>query len=144
MKIIVLQGLPNTGKTETLNLVYQILTPNPQNVISWRSINPNTRDFEAVFLYHGQRIGIYTEGDYSNRLANAIWRYAEIPCDYFICALSTNTPKIRANLAINNFRNERIDKEIAMQRNRNAMDVSNQRDAERIIHLLNTWIDLGQ
>jgi hypothetical protein len=105
MRVIVLQGMPNTGKTRTLNLVYEMLVPNGGGVSTNRKVigNPVENDFSDIVIRGNQRIAFFTMGDYSTFLANAIYDYDQQGCDVLICALSTNTAKIRATDALHYF-----------------------------------------
>ena len=86
--------------------------------------------------WRGKKIAFFTMGDYSTYLAEAIYRYEELGCDILVCAISTNTPKIKANKALNEqrFNTNFVDKQIS-----SSIDVQkslNQSDADLIIKLL--------
>ena len=67
MRIIVFQGIPNTGKTRTLNLVYDMLVPNGGGVSTNRQVIGNLiqNDFSDIEIRGIKRIAFYTMGDYS-------------------------------------------------------------------------------
>lgn len=135
MRIIVLQGLPNTGKTRTLNLVYNLLVPNGGGVSTNRQpLGGDPRDFSDIVIRGTQRIAFYSMGDYSTYLANAIYDYDRQSCDVLVCALSTNTAKVRANNALNQFNAARINKTIAP--NPTAELAINTADAQTIFNLI--------
>jgi len=136
MRIIVLQGMPNTGKTRTLNLVYNMLVPNGGSVSTNRQVigNPIQNDFSDIVIRGTQRIAFYTMGDYSTHLANAIYDYDRQNCDILVCALSTNTAKVRANNALNQFSATRINKTVAP--NATAELATNTADAQSIFNLI--------
>lgn len=136
MRIIVLQGMPNTGKTSTLNLVYDLLVPNGGGVSTNRQVigNPKQNDFSDIVVRGTQRIAFFTMGDYSTYLANAIYDYDRQGCDVLVCALSTNTAKVRANNALNQFNATRINKTIAP--NATAELATNKADAQTIFNLI--------
>lgn len=135
MRIIVLQGLPNTGKTRTLNLVYNLLVPNGGGVSTNRQpLGGDPSDFSDIVVRGTQRIAFFTMGDYSTYLANAIYDYDRQNCDVLICALSTNTAKVRANNALNQFNATRINKNVAP--NPTAELASNTADAQTIFNLI--------
>ncbi len=91
MRIIVLQGMPNTGKTRTLNLVYDMLVPNGGGVSTNRQpLGGDPRDFSDIVIRGTQRIAFYSMGDYSTYLANAIYDYDRQGCDVLV---SPTTPK---------------------------------------------------
>ncbi len=135
MRIIVLQGMPNTGKTRTLNLVYDMLVPNGGGVSTNRQpLGGDPRDFSDIVVRGTQRIAFFTMGDYSTYLANAIYDYDRQGCDVLVCALSTNNAKVRANNALNQFNTTRINKTIAP--NATAELATNTVDAQTIFNLI--------
>ena len=73
-------------------------------------------------------------GDNSTAISQAIVKYNNQNCDFFICSLSTGTPKVRANNRINQFRNTRIPKTIAAQNLSETQ--ANNNDANRIFGLI--------
>ncbi len=135
MRIIVLQGMPDTGKTQTLNLVYDLLVPNGGGVsTNQQPLGSDPRDFSDIVIRGTQRIAFYTMGDYSTYLANAIYDYDRQGCDVLVCALSTNTAKVRANNALNQFNATRINKTVAP--NATAELATNTADAQTIFNLI--------
>lgn len=136
MRIIVLQGMPNTGKTKTLNLVYDMLITNGGGVSTNRQVigNPRQNDFKDIVIRGTKRIAFYTMGDYSTYLSNAIYDYNIQGCDVLVCALSTNNPKVRANNTLNQFNTTRINKTIAP--NANAELATNTANALTIFNLI--------
>lgn len=134
MRILVLQGMPNKGKTETLNLVYDMLITNGGISNNRQQLGADVKDFSDIVNIGTQRIAFYTMGDYSTCLANAIYDYDHQRCDILVCALSTNTSKVRANNALNHFNANRINKTIAP--NVNLELTSNTADAQTIFNLI--------
>lgn len=135
MRIIVLQGTRNTGKTITLNIVYDIVLQNG-GVSSNRQVigNPTQNDFSDIVLRGNQRIAFFTMGDYSTYLANAIYEYDRQNCDVLVCAISTNTPKVRANNALNQFTTTRINKTVTPN---STLELAiNTADAQTIFNLI--------
>ncbi len=127
--------MPNTGKTRTLNLVYDMLVPNGGGVSTNRQpLGGDPRDFSDIVVRGTQRIAFFTMGDYSTYLANAIYDYDRQGCDVLVCALSTNNAKIRANNALNQFNTTRINKTIAP--NATAELATNTADAQTIFNLI--------
>lgn len=133
MRIIVLQGLPNKGKTITLGILWNIITNNGGNSINRQSLN-SSNDFSDIVIINNQRVAFYTMGDYSNSLANAIYDYANQGCDILVCALSTNNSKVRANNAINQFNTTRRNKTIASTQTTEQQ--ANTTDAQWILNLI--------
>ena len=135
MKIIVLQGMPHKGKTTTLNKVWDILCKeNGGNSTNRERLGGDRNDFSDIVIFNEQRIAFFTMGDFSTPLAKAVFRYSEQGCKVLICALSINTPKVRANNAINQFTNNRIDKTLSS--NILTQEQANENDARRIFNLL--------
>jgi hypothetical protein len=136
MRIIVLQGMPNIGKTRTLNLVYDMLVaPNGTGISTNRQpLGGDPNDFLDIVIRGNQRIAFYTMGDYSTYLSTAIYNYERQHCDAMVCALSTNTAKVRANNAINQFNNTRINKAVA--NNQVTEQKANITDAQTVLNLI--------
>jgi tRNA uridine 5-carbamoylmethylation protein Kti12 len=96
MKIILLSGNPNSGKSTTLNLVFDTITANgTKNIIAGKTVigNPNQKDFKCVVQYNNKEVGIFTMGDYYIEIIKAIIAYANM--DVLILAYSA---KFKANL----------------------------------------------
>jgi hypothetical protein len=140
MRIIVLQGMPNKGKTNTIWLVRNLLLNNGGNPIPNEfQIFGNNQiqykdDFKDIINYNGMKVALCSMGDYSIYLANAVYDYDRQGCDVLVCALSTNNAKVRANNALNQFNTTRINKTIAP--NRNNPTIENTADAQTIFNLL--------
>lgn len=135
MRIIALQGMPDIGKTSTLNLVYDMLVLNGGGVSTIRQpLGGDPRDFSDIVVRGTQRIAFFTMGDYSTYLANAIYDYDRQGCDVLVCALSTNNAKVRANNALNQFNTTRINKTIAP--NGTSELATNTADAQTIFNLI--------
>lgn len=140
MRIIVLQGIRNKGKTNTIWLLRDLLLNNGGNPIPNEfQIFGNNQihykdDFKDIINYNGMKVALYSMGDYSTYLANAVYNYDRQGCDVLVCALSTNNAKVRANNALNQFKAARINKTIAS--NRNNPTTENIADAQIIFNLL--------
>jgi Flp pilus assembly CpaF family ATPase len=91
MKIILLAGNANTGKTTTLNLVYvdlakQMKNPPPKKKI----IGGSRNDFESSpLIYKGKKIAIFSMGDYQASFFEAVIKYCAI-VDVLIIPCRTN------------------------------------------------------
>ncbi|MUV04606.1 hypothetical protein GN157_12890 [Flavobacterium rakeshii] len=135
MEIIVLEGLPNKGKTETIGIVYDLVI-NAKGVSQGKSqIGKDPRDFEDIVTgYKSKKIAFYSAGDQSNFLANAVRKYAAAKCDLLICALSLNGRKVNANKAINKYVNTRVPKTV--ESNPKLRTQVNNSDAQRIFTMI--------
>jgi hypothetical protein len=139
MRIIVLEQMPDKGKTTTLWIVRDLLlsaggTSTAFNIFGTPPI-PYKNDFEDVIInYKSFKIGLYSSGDYSNGLASAIRSFATLGCDVLICPLSLNSPKINANKEINKHSNIRQPKTV--ETNKSLQGTVNTTDANTILSLI--------
>lgn len=134
MNIIVLQGMPNTGKTGTINLVWDLLRNNGGVSTNRQPYGGDPNDFIDTVLWNNLKIGILSMGDLSTPIANEIRNFNSQKCDVVVCALSINNAKVRANNALNKFNITRINKTIAP--NQNAELATNTADAQTIFNLI--------
>lgn len=81
MKVIVLNGVANTGKTTTLNLLNDLL--NPDNPIT------DGKDHRRTFTYKGKTIFIATPGDDKAQIDENIKRARKENCDILVTASRT-------------------------------------------------------
>ncbi len=126
--------MPNTGKTTTLNLVWNMLLNNSGVSSNRQTLGGDPNDFSDIVNRYKKLIAFYTMGDYSTYLANAVTYYNNLGCDVLVCALSVNNAKIRANNTINQFSNTRINKTLAI--NQVTEHHANSTDALTIFNLL--------
>ncbi|MCC9019764.1 hypothetical protein [Flavobacterium lipolyticum] len=134
MEIIVLEGSSNTGKSTTIGLLYQLLL-NVGTSTNKQPLGGDPKDFSDIVInYKNLKIAVFSMGDNSTAISQAIVHYNNQKCDLFICSLSTGTPKIRANNRINQFNNTRISKTIASQILTESQ--ANNNDASRIFALI--------
>ena len=98
MKIIVLEGSTNTGKTTTMGVVFVALHMNGWKVNTFTPLDtPSGMDFEAVLDYPNpaagvgktQQVAMYSKGDNINDCNKAINRYSRQNMDVLIIAYST-------------------------------------------------------
>lgn len=78
MKIILLAGNANVGKTSTMNIVYNRLIQ--EGAILDKGTPPEQfkkKDFECVLLYKGQKVMIHSKGDFENECIEAIEKFRE-------------------------------------------------------------------
>ena len=83
MKILMLKGKGNCGKTTTIKKVLDVLLKESQMIEKEAAYEP---DCLCVLLYKGLKIGIFSMGDYAREIVAKIDEYAEKGCDVFLCA----------------------------------------------------------
>jgi hypothetical protein len=88
MKIIVIKGKSNCGKTAALHLVYEkIILVNGGKGTDFKHVGAvNQRDFSDVLPYKGKKIAFFTMGDFEKDLMDAIKKYTAEHCDILVCA----------------------------------------------------------
>lgn len=87
MKIIVVKGNQNTGKTTSIRLAYDIALYLGAAIITPRNIEDKPHnDFETVIFYNGKRIGFHSGGDLLKSFEEVIDDYKEKKCDTLVMA----------------------------------------------------------
>jgi ABC-type branched-subunit amino acid transport system ATPase component len=81
MKLILLIGKPTTGKTTTLNLLYDTLYPQHANIVVGKTkVGGCKDDFECILEWTGKgktlKIGIFTMGDYYRTCIRVAQKYS--------------------------------------------------------------------
>ncbi|OOV25066.1 hypothetical protein BXU11_16070 [Flavobacterium sp. LM5] len=135
MEIIVLEGHSNKGKTTTIGLLHQILLQNGGTSTNKQPLGGDQNDFSDIVVnYKNLKIAIFTMGDNSTSISQAIVQYDSLGCNFFICSLSTGTPKIRAHNRINQYQNTRIQKTLSSQNI--SENQANNNDANQLFQLI--------
>ena len=99
MKVIALRGAQNTGKSHTINIVYQLIlqagytqVPGVFRILG----NPKQEDVFDVFIRGDVRVGIIGMGDYVKGLGSLKALLQEMVhhgCEVVVCSCQSN-PKI--------------------------------------------------
>ena len=89
MKVIALLGPADSGKTTTINLVYNKVLAAGGISTFWQAIAGRAGDFEAVVDFKGQKVAFYSDGDYANRTKDVIRKYDAAKADVMICATNS-------------------------------------------------------
>ena len=84
MKIIVVKGNPNSGKTTSIRLVYDILLYLGAEIDIARKYGKTHIDFDTELLYNGKRIAICSAGDVLKNIHKTINRHEG--CDILVTA----------------------------------------------------------
>jgi len=80
MKIIILAGNQGTGKSPTMEILYNFLTHDMKNKPIQNPINDSKKDFHCVFEYKEKKVAIYSAGDTLILLFMAIFIYRDVDC----------------------------------------------------------------
>ncbi|WP_278379559.1 hypothetical protein [Chryseobacterium arthrosphaerae] len=138
MKIIALKGKNKSGKTTTLNLVYDFLINIQGNKSTPKKIlgNVEQKDFECIVTMINQTtVGFYTMGDYSGMTLQAINAFQIHKVDILI--LATNSKFKKPTIRINQFPDSHIIiKSVAKLKSVSNSNTENQKDCDHILSLL--------
>ncbi|MBQ8493745.1 MAG: hypothetical protein IJ464_05640 [Alistipes sp.] len=84
MKIIVVKGNPNSGKTTSIRLVYDLLLYEGATISKARGLGKTYTDFDTELLYDGKRVAISSAGDVLKNIHKTINRHEG--CDILVTA----------------------------------------------------------
>jgi tRNA uridine 5-carbamoylmethylation protein Kti12 len=133
MKIILLSGPPNCGKTTAINLVYRNLTKGLPNPPAKQSIRNYKKDFECIVAFKKKQVALYSFGDVLFDTYNAIIKYCGMGADVLVAAHNNNGSRRQqlAKIVQNSSLNYLINKKIAKSKNAEAQ--CNTNDCSAII-----------
>lgn len=86
MKIIVVKGNPNSGKTTSIRLVYDLLLYKGAKIDKPRNSGKIYADFDTELLYNEKRVAISSAGDVLKNMRKTIADYKEHNSDILIMA----------------------------------------------------------
>ena len=88
--IFALQGKAYSGKTQTINLIFQALCAKyPAAIV--QNLSPNTNDIKAIISnINGYTVGSESQGDPNHRLQQSLQDFVRAKCDIIICATRTS------------------------------------------------------
>jgi hypothetical protein len=133
MKVIMLSGKKNCGKSTTLNLVYDYINPAMEDIISPKSIlgNPKYRDFECIIRYQNKTVAFYTMGDFPDMVCDAITKYDKLNCDILVCAC--NARFAQPHQQIKNYLHAIIKKRVIHEASDSERQCANETDKTTIL-----------
>lgn len=132
MKIILLFGTTNCGKTSTIKAVYDSLKSH-SDIIKYEEIGNADGDICSVLKYHGALIAICSMGDYSNFVCDRIKEYDQMGCSIFICAC--NDKFVRPFTRIEQYKGSKLIRKTVCDIEEGRADV-NQKDASCILQVV--------
>ncbi|MDM1098318.1 hypothetical protein HXZ81_17105 [Myroides odoratimimus] len=131
MELIVLEGNPSVGKTNTINIVYQLLLERDYKQVINCFQDLGNNDFLDVLEKDDEKIGIVSQGDYAIgecSVEKHLEKLVMYGCKKAICACTVGTGKSRIKKIINNYSNVIILKTgqsiVSLQRIENNMDAN--------------------
>lgn len=131
MKVIVLRGGAGSGKTTTINLVYDELVNKGATLTEPRTqVGGNEKDFECILNCEGKSIAFFSMGDAANPVIKAMLDYKAKGCDALVCACNDRF-KAPFEVATKQFPGSFI-----MTKTTPLCNASNEVDKEGIIKLL--------
>jgi len=86
-RVIALFGTGESGKTTTLNLVFEKL----EEYISLENLEYHIDgyDIRRIFTFNGKKVGFETQGDPNSRLGESLKLFKDLNCDIVVCATRT-------------------------------------------------------
>lgn len=103
MRVIALEGDSNSGKTQTLNLVYALMLQSGYAQVPGAFQDLGNNDCLDVFQGFGKTVGIVTQGDYAigiYSVKNHLLRLQSFGCDVAICACTIGASKLKIRNAV--------------------------------------------
>lgn len=98
MKVVILHGKHNCGKTTTINKLFDKLIANGASFVEPKKELPGRDDFECVLKYNGKTIALFSLGDYMFAIGAAVGYYTRAKCDVLVVAHSLETPIYKNSL----------------------------------------------
>ena len=138
MKIIMLAGQENTGKSTTFNLLYDAIVSEigEKGIIKPKETlgNPKNKDFECLIRYKEKNIALFSMGDYDDICFKAIVKYSN--CDTLVLAYSTKFPVkldnlVKESVEVSGIKNCVIEKTVTADKTN--QEEYNNADCNRII-----------
>jgi hypothetical protein len=124
--IIALQGDPNTGKSITIGLLYEMMKQNGFTVVKdkWKK---NSKDFFVLLKKNHVLIGVSSYGDTEHWIKERCGRFVNAGCHFIVCACHNNGKTVNAVLSFSDYEPILIHKRISIsieQMNANTSDAS--------------------
>lgn len=133
MRIILLKGADNVGKSTVLNAVFNELTSftgvthTPKRELG----DPVNKDFESIITLKDKRkVAFFTMGDLEKELEEGIERYKYLDCEILIIALNDQFTSLLKKIVIS-YPHNIIDKSEPFKK-----DISKWRDTASILSLI--------
>lgn len=144
MKILVLFSIGNRGKSETINILIDLLQQGGAEILATNHVPANRfRDRWCVMEYQGQKLGITTRGDGAPELREDFSHFTD--CEICVCAARTHggtwdfLRSLKAETLL------RLGKASLFSENadgnlENERELINRRQAQDMLKLINKWL----
>ena len=133
MKIFMLSGPGSSGKTTSLNMLYERILQLGGKSKNKQRLGGDEKDFSDIVIYNNLKIAFFTMGDYSMQLVDAMQNYADQSIDVLICAC--NDKFVKPYKEIQRYPNSRvIQKSIAKTKEDEI--IQNNKDLETLMNLI--------
>lgn len=132
-----LYGPSSSGKTTTINMVYDAIISQSLVVHPKKQLGGNPADFEAVLDYTKEdttkRVAFFSMGDFANEVVHAMSYYEGMGCDVLVCACND-----RFNVPINRLRNRynNVYPPVPKTVNQSNQNNANQKDSNTIVQMI--------
>ena len=87
-KVLALRGIRNTGKSQTIRTVDELLREKLQTAIVGHEYRTRV-ELRVVLSINGMRIGIETTGENIEKMRESLDRFVSLGCDVIICGTRT-------------------------------------------------------
>lgn len=133
MKLILLSGKQNSGKTKTLNMLYNEIINLGGIIIDKKEILRSKDDFKCTFSYNNIKIAIFTMGDVLKECIKAIIEYSNQ--DILVLAYSNIFTKINLDEMARRFDYHFVIKKTVSEKKDHF--ITNKNDCRKILSELN-------
>ena len=99
MEVIALTGRKDSGKSDTLNVLYHLLLASGWTQVPGHFKDLTHWDFYDVLTDGERLLGIVTQGDYATRVPDYLSILAAAGCVMTVCACTTGKPRLSAAIA---------------------------------------------
>jgi hypothetical protein len=142
MKVIMLSGPGNSGKTKTMNKLYDaLIEKNDVSIICPRTqYGGDPDDFECTLCYRGKKVALFSMGDMARDIFRAIYFYEGRGCDILVCVCNDkySTPP---QCVKEDYTGRMIRKLVADRENEEDFEAKNKEDVKEIISNLQEIIE---
>ena len=99
MEVIALQGGNKTGKTTTINVLYQLLLFSGWVQVPGKFRNLDHNDFLDILTDGHRKLGIVSQGDFAARVIGYLSNFLTEGCFKAVCACTVPKPRLVAAIS---------------------------------------------